>query len=71
MLLVCTSCIKKYKANVKIEYCTGKMDTINIVYYDRLQIVTHEQAVPLLQDYWNNVIKYNVCEYRILSQTKL
>jgi hypothetical protein len=71
VLLIATVSCTSYKAKVRVESCIGKIDTLDITYCQGLQIITEDQAVPILQDFNGIIFKYNACDFTILSQTEI
>lgn len=65
---------EKYKVILEVQYCTSKTDTVEFVIrngYEYLYISNYKKAVPELRQFTNETLLYNVCGFKVLSETKL
>lgn len=65
---------EKYKVILEVQYCTSKTDTVELVISkgsEYLYISNYKKAVPELRQFTNETLLYNVCGFKVLSETKL
>lgn len=70
LIPIIVSCHEEQTVSVvAIKNCvTQKWDTVHISYDRYLQIITRDQAVPVLVDAWKNRKALNVCEFKIITK---
>lgn len=65
---------EKHRVTLEVQYCTSKTDTVEFVISkgsEYLYISNYKNAVPELRQFTNGTLLYNVCGFKVLSETKL